>query len=43
MCNSSFEYDYVFQIAPDGRVLSTLEVPNRGSTAGPAGVVYTPK
>ena len=42
MCNSSFEYDYVFQIAPDGRVLSTIEVPNRG-TAQPTGVVYTPK
>jgi hypothetical protein len=42
MCNSSFEYDYVSQIAPDGRVLSTIEVPNRG-TAQPSGIVYTPK
>lgn len=42
MCNSSFEYDYVSQIAPDGRVLSTIEVPDRGP-AQPTGVVYTPK
>ena len=40
MCNSSFEYDYIFQIAPDGTVLSTVEVPDRG-TAQPTGIVFT--
>jgi hypothetical protein len=43
MCNSSFEYDYIFQIAPDGTVLNTIEVPNRGSVTAPTGIVFTPK
>lgn len=41
-CNSSAEYDYIFQVAPDGKVLSTIEVPNRGP-AQPTGIVYTPR
>jgi hypothetical protein len=42
MCNSSYEYDYVFQLTPDGRVLSTIEVPDRGD-AQPTGIVFTPR
>jgi streptogramin lyase len=41
MCNSSGEYDYIFQISPDGTVLGTIEVPDRGP-AQPTGLVYTP-
>lgn len=41
MCNSSGDYDYIFQVSPDGTVLGTVEVPNRGS-AQPTGLVYTP-
>jgi hypothetical protein len=38
--NSTGEYDYIFQIAPDGTVLGTVEVPDRGP-AQPTGLVYT--
>jgi hypothetical protein len=39
--NSTGEYDYIFQIAPDGTLLGTIEFPDRG-TAQPTGLVYTP-
>jgi hypothetical protein len=40
--NSTGEYDYIFQIAPDGAVLGTIEFPDRGN-AQPTGLVFTPK
>lgn len=41
MANSTGEFDYVFQLSPEGTVLSTIEVPDRG-TAQPSGLAYTP-
>jgi hypothetical protein len=38
--NSTGEFDYIFQIAPEGTVLGTIEVPDRG-TAQPTGLVFT--
>jgi hypothetical protein len=38
--NSTGEYDYIYQIAPDGSVLATVEVPDRGN-AQPTGLVFT--
>jgi hypothetical protein len=38
--NSTGEFDYIFQIAPDGSVLGTVEVPDRG-TAQPTGLAFT--
>jgi hypothetical protein len=40
MCNSSYEYDYIFQIAPDGTVLDTIQFPGAGG-AQPTGIVFT--
>jgi hypothetical protein len=39
ICNSTFEFDYIFQVAPDGTLLSTIEVPGRGD-AQPTGIVF---
>ena len=39
ICNSTYEFDYIFQIAPDGTHLSTIEVPGRGD-AQPTGIVF---
>lgn len=42
LANSTGEYDYIFQLSPEGTVLSTIEVPDRGP-AQPSGLVYTPR
>ncbi|MCP4573997.1 MAG: hypothetical protein GY838_16685 [bacterium] len=39
ICNSTYEFDYIFQVAPDGTLLSTIEVPGRGD-AQPTGIVF---
>lgn len=39
ICNSTYEFDYIFQVAPDGTHLSTIEVPGRGD-AQPTGIVF---
>jgi hypothetical protein len=38
--NSTGEFDYIFQVAPDGTVLRTVEVPGRG-TATPTGLAFS--
>ena len=40
IANSTFEFDYLFQVSADGTLLRTYEVPGRGN-AQPAGLVYT--
>jgi len=39
ICNSTYEFDYIFQVAPNGTHLSTIEVPGRGD-AQPTGIVF---
>ncbi|MBN2226160.1 MAG: IPT/TIG domain-containing protein [candidate division Zixibacteria bacterium] len=38
--NSTYEFDYLFQVTTDGTVLITYEVPNRGD-AQPSGILFT--
>ncbi len=38
--NSTTTFDYIFQVAPDGTVLRTVEVPGRG-TAAPTGLAFS--
>ena len=40
IANSTFEFDYIFQVSLDGTLLKPYEVPNRGDAA-PAGIVFT--
>lgn len=40
IANSTFEFDYLFQVSPDGTLLRTYEVPGRGD-AQPSALVYT--
>ncbi len=40
ICNSTGEFDYILQVSPDGALLGTIEVPERGD-AQPSGIVFT--
>ncbi len=40
IANSTFEFDYIFQVSTNGTVLKTYEVPNRGN-AQPTGITFT--
>lgn len=40
MCNSSYEFDYIFQIAPDGTVLQSVKVPGTAD-AQPSGLTFS--
>jgi sugar lactone lactonase YvrE len=40
MCNSTAEFDYIFQVAPDGTVLQTVKVPGPVSAA-PSGLAFS--
>ncbi len=40
LVNSTYAYDYLFQVSVDGTVLRTYEVPNRGD-ATPTGLAFT--
>lgn len=40
IANSTFEFDYMFQVSIDGTVLRTYECPNRGD-AQPSGLAFT--
>ena len=40
ICNSTGEHDWVFQVAPDGTLLSTILMPDPGD-AQPTGIVFT--
>jgi hypothetical protein len=40
MCNSTGEFDYIFQVTPDGTVLQTVKVPGPVSAA-PSGLAFS--
>jgi hypothetical protein len=40
LANSTYEYDYIFQVDMSGNVIRTFEVPGRGD-AQPTGVLFT--
>lgn len=40
MCNSTTEFDFIFQVAPDGTVLQTIKVPGPASAA-PSGLAFS--
>ncbi|MFH2036775.1 MAG: IPT/TIG domain-containing protein [Candidatus Zixiibacteriota bacterium] len=40
IANSTYEFDYIFQVTTDGTVIRTYEVPDRGD-AQPSGIVFT--
>ena len=42
LCNSSYEFDYIYQVSPDGTLLNAIVMPNRGDSQ-PTGVVFTQK
>lgn len=40
ICNSTGVYDWIFQVSPDGALLSTIQMPDPGD-AQPTGIVFT--
>ncbi len=40
ICNSTGVYDWVYQVSPDGTLLSTIQMPDPGD-AQPTGIVFT--